>query len=61
MSHYGDEFRACLGEILGTLPPPPEADALLFFKQWLAERNLGLVPLSKPFDPMTPPTRSPET
>jgi hypothetical protein len=45
MSRYGDELRDCLREILGTLPPPPEADALLFFKQWLAERNLGLVPI----------------
>jgi hypothetical protein len=45
MSRYGDELRDCLGEILGTLPPPPEADPLLFFKQWLAERNLGLVPI----------------
>ena len=45
MSHYGDELRDCLREILGTLPPPPEDDALLFFKQWLAERNLGLVPI----------------
>jgi hypothetical protein len=45
MSPYGDEFRDCLREILGTLPPSPEGDALLFFKQWLAERNLGLVPI----------------
>jgi len=45
MSEYGDELRDCLREILGTFPPPPEGDALLFFKQWLAERNLGLVPI----------------
>jgi hypothetical protein len=45
MSRYGDELRDCLREILGTVPPPPEGDALLFFKQWLAERNLGLVPI----------------
>ena len=45
VSRYGDELRDCLHEILGTRPPPPEADALLFFKQWLAERNLGLVPI----------------
>ncbi len=38
-------LRDCLREILGTVPPPPEDDALLFFKQWLAERNLGLVPI----------------
>jgi hypothetical protein len=45
MSDYGHELRDCLREILGTFPPPPEDDALLFFKQWLAERNLGLVPI----------------
>jgi hypothetical protein len=45
MSDYGDGLRECLGEVLGTLPPAPEGDAPLFFKQWLAERNLGLVPI----------------
>ncbi|HEV7639740.1 MAG TPA: MOSC domain-containing protein [Gaiellaceae bacterium] len=45
MSHFDRELRDCLGEILGAQPPPPEGDALLFFKQWLAERNLGLVPI----------------
>jgi hypothetical protein len=45
MSQFSTELRGCLTEILGTLPPPPEGDALLFFKQWLAERNLGLVPI----------------
>jgi hypothetical protein len=45
MSDYGRELRDCLREILGTFPPPPQDDALLFFKQWLAERNLGLVPI----------------
>jgi hypothetical protein len=47
MSDYGDELRDCLGEILGTLPPLPEGDALSFFMQWLAERNLGLVPIDE--------------
>jgi hypothetical protein len=45
MSDFGDELRDCLGEILGTVPPRAEDDPLLFFKQWLAERNLGLVPI----------------
>jgi hypothetical protein len=45
MPHYGNELGDCLAELLGTEPPPPEGDALLFFKQWLAERNLGLVPI----------------
>jgi hypothetical protein len=27
-------------------PPAPELDVLLFYRQWLAERNLGLVPIA---------------
>ena len=45
MPSFDTELRECLGEILGERPPDPDADALLFFRQWLAERNLGLVPL----------------
>jgi hypothetical protein len=45
MSDYGHELHDCLSEILGAVPQPSEDDALLFFKQWLAERNLGLVPI----------------
>src|SRR6188508_3248273 len=32
--------------MLGAPAPAPEGEALLFFKQWLAERNLGLVPIA---------------
>lgn len=39
-------MRECLGVVLGVSPPLPDYDALLFFKQWLAERNLGLVPIA---------------
>ncbi len=46
MPRYDDELRACLGAIVGAEPPPPEYDALLFFKHWLASRNLGLVPIA---------------
>jgi len=46
VSDYERELRDCLGEVLGLVPPPPEFDAFLFFKQWLAERNLGLVPIA---------------
>lgn len=46
MSDFELELRDCLGVILGSVPPPPELDALVFFKQWLAERNLGLVPIA---------------
>ena len=48
MSTYEQELRECLGEILGESLPPPEADALRFYGQWLAERNLGLVPIADP-------------
>jgi hypothetical protein len=46
-SRFADELRACLGEILrGPVPEPVEADdPVRFFRQWLAERNLGLVPI----------------
>jgi hypothetical protein len=48
MSAFETELRACLGEVLGEKPPVPDTEALLFFKQWLAERNLGLVPIAEP-------------
>jgi len=45
---FADELRACLAEVLQG--PVPEAadgdDPVRFFKQWLAERNLGLVPIA---------------
>ena len=43
-----NELRACLSEILRSpVPVPGEADdPMRFFKQWLAERNLGLVPIA---------------
>jgi len=31
---------------MGERPPDPELEALLSFQQWLAERNLGLVPVA---------------
>lgn len=43
---FDRELRECLGLILGTEAPEPEYDALVFFRQWLAERNLGLVPIA---------------
>ena len=41
------ELHACLSEMLRGPVPEPAAtdDPLRFFKQWLAERNLGLVPI----------------
>ena len=39
-------MRECLGVVLGVSPPSPEYEAFLFFRQWLAERNLGLVPIA---------------
>jgi MOSC domain-containing protein len=48
VSTFDSELRACLIEILGERPPDAGADALPFLRQWLAERNLGLVPIDRP-------------
>src|SRR4051812_24676721 len=44
---FADDLRDCLSEILGSSAPEvpgDSADPVRFFRQWLAERNLGLVP-----------------
>jgi hypothetical protein len=43
---FDSELRECLDLVLGETTPDPEHDPLVFFKQWLAERNLGLVPIA---------------
>ncbi len=48
MSRFDSELRECLAVILGAEPPAPEDEAVRFFGQWLAERNLGLVPVDEP-------------
>ena len=48
MSTYASELRDCLSEVLGgpvAAPPENVEDPERFFRQWLAERNLGLVPI----------------
>ena len=45
MTSFDSQLGDCLGAILGGRPPEPEYDALPFFKHWLAEHNLGLVPI----------------
>lgn len=46
---FDAELRPSLEAILGEpLPEPEHDDALLFYKQRLAERNLGLVPIAGP-------------
>jgi hypothetical protein len=40
------ELRECLALILSDEVPEPEYEPLVFYKQWLAERNLGLVPIT---------------
>jgi hypothetical protein len=45
------ELRDCLSELLGSGVPeaPDDSDEpFRFFRQWLAERNLGLVPIADP-------------
>jgi hypothetical protein len=44
-------FSACLAEALGLAAedlPAPDGDPGVFWRQWLAERNLGLVPVADP-------------
>ena len=44
---FVSELRECLEVVLGAAPPEPDGDdAFLFYRQWLAERNLGLVPIA---------------
>jgi MOSC domain len=45
MSSFDAELRVCLEVVLGVEPPEPDHDAVHFLRQWLAERNLGLVPI----------------
>jgi hypothetical protein len=40
---FADDLRTCLSSILAV--DVPEGDGLRFYGQWLAERNLGLVPI----------------
>ena len=50
-STFAGELRACLGEMLRSRAPEVPADVedpLRFFTQWLAESNLGLVPIADP-------------
>ena len=51
MSVFGQELRLCLGEVIGSSVPALPDDSvepIRFFTQWLAERNLGLVPIAEP-------------
>ena len=50
VSPFDAELRDCLEIVLGSPPPEPEFEAFAFFKQWLAERNLGLVPIANARD-----------
>ncbi len=43
---FDRELQECLRLIVGAEAPEPEYDTLVFFRQWLAERNLGLVPVA---------------
>ncbi|HWJ44222.1 MAG TPA: MOSC domain-containing protein [Gaiellaceae bacterium] len=46
MSAFESELRECLEVVLGSALPEPDYEPFLFFRQWLAERNLGLVPIA---------------
>jgi hypothetical protein len=43
---FDAELRECLEVVLGAPPPEPEYEPLRFFRHWLGERNLGLVPIA---------------
>lgn len=45
---FGAELRDCLEVVLDARPPAPDGEPFMFFEQWLAERNLGLVPIADP-------------
>lgn len=45
---FAEELRTHIEAILGVDVPAPEGDAVMFFRHWLAERNLGLVPIADP-------------
>jgi hypothetical protein len=46
VADFASDLRACLGEMLrGPVPEGDTDDPVRFFRQWLAERNLGLVPI----------------
>ena len=47
-SAFDSELRDGLEVVLGTAPPEPDDEPFVFFKQWLAARNLGLVPIANP-------------
>jgi hypothetical protein len=48
VASFESEFRECLQMVLGSAAPEPDYEPLAFFRQWLAERNLGLVPIADP-------------
>ena len=42
---FDTELPQCIEQIVGAVPPTAGSDALLLVGQWLAEHNLGLVPV----------------
>jgi hypothetical protein len=46
MAPFDTELQEGIEMILGVAPPAPEYEPLRFLRQWLAERNLGLVPIA---------------
>jgi hypothetical protein len=46
VSPFETELRECLRLLLNDEPPVPEYDTARFYRHWLAEQNLGLVPIA---------------
>jgi hypothetical protein len=45
-TRYEEELHECLGLLFGAPLPRPDDPSFVFYRQWLAERNLGLVPIA---------------
>jgi hypothetical protein len=60
VSAFNAELRQCLEIVLGTAPPEPDCEPLVFFRQWLAERNLAWSRSRTRASSIGPVTGSPE-
>lgn len=46
MAPFDDELQQCIEIVLGVAPPAPGFEPFRLLRQWLAEHNLGLVPIA---------------
>jgi len=43
---FAEDLQSCIADVLDASVPPAEGEPVRFYGQWLAERNLGLVPIA---------------